>query len=94
MRESIERGLKEARKCVLILSPNFFSNNGWTKTEFNSIFTREVLEQKSVVLPVWYGVTPEEVYEYSPSLADRVGVKWDLGPDEVIRQLYQAITAS
>jgi TIR domain len=51
LRESIERGLKEAKKFVLILSPNFFSNNSWTKTEVNSIFTREILEQKSVVLP-------------------------------------------
>src|SRR5438477_6425323 len=54
LRESIERGLKETKKCVLVLSPNFFSNNGWTKTEFNSVFTREIREQKSVVLPVWY----------------------------------------
>jgi hypothetical protein len=94
LRESIERGLKEARKCVLVLSPNFFSNSGWTKTEFNSIFTREILEQKSVVLPVWYKVTPKDVYEYSPSLADRVGLNWDRGADEVIRQLHRAITVN
>lgn len=92
LRESIERGLKEAKKCVLVLSPRFFSNNGWTKTEFNSIFTREILEQKSVVLPVWYKVTAKEVYEYSPNLADRVGLNWDRGADEVVRQLYRAIT--
>lgn len=91
LRETIERGLKEAKKCVLILSPNFFSNNGWTKTEFNSIFTREILEQRSVVLPVWYKVSARDVYEYSPSLADRVGLKWDRGADEVIGQLYRAI---
>jgi hypothetical protein len=94
LRESIERGLKEAKKCVLILSPHFFSNNGWTKTEFNSIFTREILEQRTVVLPVWYKVNAKEVYEYSPSLADRVGLNWDRGADEVIRQLHQAITTN
>lgn len=92
LRESIERGLKEAKKCVLVLSPNFFSNNGWTKTEFKPIFTREILEQKSVVLPVWYKVTAKDVYDYSPSLADRVGLNWDRGVDEVIRHLYRAIT--
>ncbi len=46
LRESIERGLKETKKCILILSPNFFSNNGWTKTEFNSVFTRELIETR------------------------------------------------
>lgn len=93
LRESIERGLKEAKKCILVLSSNFFSNNGWTKTEFNSVFTRELLEQSSVILPVWHNVTANQVYEYSPSLADRIGLKWELGQDEVVRRLYRAITA-
>src|SRR5205085_3382271 len=43
LRESIERGLRECTRCVLILTPNFLSNTGWTKTEFNSIFTRELI---------------------------------------------------
>lgn len=92
LRESIEHGLKETPKCILILSKNFLSNTGWTKMEFNSIFTRELLEKKSVVLPVWHNVTPQEVYEYSPSLADRVALDWSkLGKEEVIRRIYNAI---
>jgi hypothetical protein len=67
LRESIERGLKECKRCVLILTPNFLSNTGWTKTEFNSIFTRELIERKNVVMPVWAGVSEKEVYGYSPS---------------------------
>jgi hypothetical protein len=65
LRESIEGGLKKCKKCILILSPNFLSNGGWTKKEFNSIFTREVLEERQLVLPVWFGVTEQSVYEYS-----------------------------
>jgi hypothetical protein len=92
LRESIEKGLKECKKCVLVLSHNFISNGGWTKTEFDSIFTREVLEQKSLVLPVWYDVTRLDVYNYSPSLANVVGLDWkQLGEDEVCRRLYGAI---
>ncbi|SHK22283.1 TIR domain-containing protein [Bradyrhizobium lablabi] len=93
LRESIEKGLKETKKCVLILSPNFISNGGWTKVEFNSVFTREILEQRSVVLPVWHNVSARQVYEYSPSLADKVGLNWEqLGEAEVVRKLYNAIT--
>lgn len=91
LRESIERGLKESRKCILVLSPHFLANTGWTKIEFNSVFTREVVERQKVVLPVWHGVTREEVYEYSPSLADRVGLLWSLGADEVVRRLSRAL---
>lgn len=93
LRESIEKGLKEAKKCVLILSPNFISNGGWTKVEFNSVFTREILEQRSVVLPVWHNVSARQVYEYSPSLVDKVGLNWEqLGEAEVVRKLYNAIS--
>lgn len=91
LRESIERGIKECNKCVLILSPNFLSNHGWTKTEFNSIFTRELIEGTDFLLPVWCGVDKKEIFEYSPSLADRFGVNWNLGVDEVVRRLYRAI---
>lgn len=88
LRESIENGLKTCKKCILILSPYFFSNGGWTKKEFDSIFTREVLEERQLVLPVWRGVTKEMVYDYSPSLLNVKGLNWDkLGEDEVCRQL-------
>lgn len=73
LRDSIERGLKECKKCVLVLSPNFISNNGWTKKEFDSIFTREILEEQQLVLPVWFNVTERQVYDYSPSLLNVKG---------------------
>jgi TIR domain len=91
LRDSIEAGLKTCKKCVLVLSPNFFANAGWTKREFDSIFTREILEQARLVLPVWVGVGKEEVYDYSPSLLDVKGILWDLGEEEVCRQLPQTI---
>jgi hypothetical protein len=91
LRESIEKGLKESKKCILLLSPNFFSNTGWTKTEFNTIFTRELMEKNDCLLPVWCGVSKEEVYEYCPSLVDRFALNWALGEDKVISQLYQAL---
>ena len=59
LRASIEQGLKEAKKCVVVLSPNFLSNEGWGKAEFDSIFTREILEKSNVILPVWHNVGVE-----------------------------------
>ncbi len=92
LRESVERGLKECKKCILIISPHFLHNKGWTKTEFDEIFTREVLEESDVILPVWRGVTSAEVFAYSPTLANRKALDWDkLGVDEVVKQLRIAI---
>jgi hypothetical protein len=93
LRENIERGLKEARKCILILSPNFISNGGWTKAEFDSIYTREIHERKNVILPVWHNVGKNEVYEFSPRLADKFGLPSSLGPRELAIRLARAIDA-
>jgi len=41
------------------------------EVEFNSIFTREILERRNVILPIWHGVSQKDVYDYSPSLAER-----------------------
>jgi hypothetical protein len=91
LRANVEKGLKECKKCVLVLSPNFLSNTGWTKTEFDSIFTRQILEGSNLVLPVWCGVSKQQIYEYSPSLLDRLGVSWDEGLEVDVGKLYRAI---
>jgi|SRR5690606_35923163 len=91
LRANIERGLKETKKCIIILSPNFLSNEGWGKAEFDSVFTREILEKKNVILPVWLDVDVRSVYEYSPRLVDKVGLSAKLGVAEVARQLTNAV---
>ncbi|MDF0581049.1 toll/interleukin-1 receptor domain-containing protein [Bradyrhizobium yuanmingense] len=93
LRGGIETGLKECPKCILILTPNFLANNGWSKREYDSIFTRELVEKQQVVLPVWSGVNAADVYEYSPILADRVAVNWSLGVEEVARRLVRSLDA-
>jgi hypothetical protein len=93
LRESIEGGLKECHKCILVLTPNFLSNKGWSKQEYDSIFTREVVEKQRVILPVWHEISAQDVYQFSPILADRVAVQWSLGVEEVAKKLLQAIDA-
>jgi hypothetical protein len=46
-----------------------------------------------VVLPIWQAVTAREVYEYSPSLADRVAIDWSKDIDEVARKIYRSVTS-
>lgn len=91
LRDSIERGLKDCKKCVFLLTPNFLANGGWAKREYDSIFTRELVEQTNVILPVWAGVTKADVYKYSPALADRVAALWQDGSETVARKLAQSI---
>lgn len=91
LRESIEKGIKETDFCILILTKNFLTNDGWTKTEFNSVFSKEIIEKKKVMLPIWHDVSKEEVYDYSPSLVDRLASQWIEGVDSVAANLKHRI---
>ncbi|MEW6348430.1 MAG: toll/interleukin-1 receptor domain-containing protein [Thermodesulfobacteriota bacterium] len=91
IRDQIEKGLRECSKCILILTPNYLSNQGWARREFDSVFTRELVECKNVILPVWHDVSREDVYKCSLSLADRVAVKWTEGVEAVAKKLRHAI---
>jgi hypothetical protein len=91
LRENIEKGIKECRKCILVLTPNFISNNGWTKKEFDSIFTRELIENDRIIIPIWAGVSKEDVFNYSPSLANTVAINWKLGLEEVTKKLIKTL---
>jgi hypothetical protein len=91
LRESIESGIKETKKCILIVTRNFINNQGWTKVEFDAVFTKEIYEKGNVLLPVWHEVTAREVYDYSSWLANITAVNWNEGEDEVIRKLHREI---
>ena len=88
LRESIERGLKTCGQCIFILSPNFLAKGGWPKREYNAISTREIIENRELILLVWAGVSRDQVFEYSPVLADRFALDWALGTSRVCSKLF------
>ena len=65
-----------------------------TKAEFDSIFAREILEEKLVILPVWHGVTKEQVFEYIPRLAHRVALNSQEGSVGLAKGLVQQLKES
>jgi TIR domain len=91
LRSSIEAGLKACPKCILVLTPQFLAKGGWPKREYDSVFTRELVEDANVILPIWCGVSRDQVYEYSPILADKVGSQWDRGLEQVAKDLFKVL---
>jgi hypothetical protein len=93
LRESIEKGMKDCKKCILILTPNFLANPGWTSAEFNMIFTREIIEEKPLIVPVWAGgVKKQDIFQYSPGLVNVLGAIWSTqDQDKVIRSIARAL---
>ena len=69
LRSKIDEGLANSRFGVVILSKHFFGKQ-WPERELNGLFSLEDGDEERV-LPIWHGVSKEEVARYSPMLADR-----------------------
>lgn len=72
LRRKIDAGIARARFGLVVLSEAFFAKQR-TQCELDGIVTAQVTG-KQIVLPVWHGVGRDDVFEFSPSLADKVAV--------------------
>ena len=70
------------------LSSAFFAK-GWPQYELDGLVTMTV-SGKQVLLPLWHGVSKDEVIGHSPSLADRVALRTS---DYTIEDIAAEITA-
>jgi hypothetical protein len=89
LRKSIDQGLAQSDFGVVILSEHFFEKH-WPQQELNGLASKEVNGRK-VILPVWHEVGTEEVRNFSPMLADRIGVPTSKSLQFVVEQLVLAM---
>jgi hypothetical protein len=89
LRRSIDRGLARSKFGIVVLSQKFFEKE-WPQKELDGLVARE-LNGVKVILPVWHGITAEEVRKFSPTLADRVGISSSAGLDSIITALLAAM---
>ena len=89
LRASIDLGLAQSRFGVVILSQHFFAKH-WPQVELNGLAAIEVGGTK-VILPVWHGVTREDVAKFSPTLADKMAVSTDEGLERVVAAILDVV---
>lgn len=68
IRQEIEKGIANARFCVVVISPDFFRKQ-WTRAELDALFSRKMESGQNLILPVWHHVSKDEVLAQSPLLA-------------------------
>lgn len=90
--KKISEGLASCDYGVVILSHHFFAKK-WPTAELNGLFALEE-PSKKVILPVWKGLTEDDVKKYSPILADRKAADGDAGVEAVVAALRLAVDAS
>src|SRR2546423_431133 len=70
---SIDRGLSQSQYGIVVVSTHFIAKK-WTEYELRGLTYRESVEDRDVILPIWHGVTKEDVVLFSPSLADKMAL--------------------
>lgn len=73
--EAIAEGLAKSRCGALVLSPSFIGKP-WTSYEMSGLVNRFV-EDGILLLPIWLGVSREEVKSLNPALADIFAINAD-----------------
>jgi hypothetical protein len=71
LRSVIDRGLRNCRYGIVIFSKAFLRKKKWTEYELSSLFALEKVGEKRI-LPIWHGITRDDLLEYSAGLADRL----------------------
>lgn len=70
---SINKGLADSRYGIVIISPHFMAKR-WTNWELAGLVNRQNAEEQNVILPIWHGVTKNDVINFSPSLVDLIAL--------------------
>ena len=89
LQKSIDRGLKDSRFGVVVLSHDFFAKD-WPQRELDGL---EALERngRKVILPIWHNLTRDDVCRYSPTLAGRIAALSSDGIATVVTKILDAI---
>ena len=66
IRRSLDNGVKQSRFGVVVLSKAFFKKE-WPQYELDGLAEREMRGRDKVILPIWHGVTHDDILAYSPS---------------------------
>jgi TIR domain len=90
LRAAIDRGLAGSRFGIVVLSPAFFAKP-WTQWELDGLVTRQLAEERSLILPVWHDIGAGEIRAHSPSLANVRAVRSSIGIDLVCSELLRTI---
>jgi hypothetical protein len=71
----IDEGLANSQFGVIIFSPNFFAaKKTWTMREYSGLVAGEDVDKEKRIIPVWHQITREEIYQKSPTIANRLAL--------------------
>lgn len=74
LRNRVEQGLREAQYGIVILSAAFF-RKPWPRYDLDQLATMDQeFDGRSMLLPIWLGVSQQDIGRYSSMLASKIGM--------------------
>jgi hypothetical protein len=90
LRRKIDAGIARSSFGIVVLSQPFFAK-GWPAYELDGLVTMAA-SGKQVLLPLWHGISKDEVVAASPSLADKVALRTsDYTIEEIATQITDVV---
>lgn len=86
----INNGLSHSEYGVVILSKTYLQR-GWTIEELEALITLQASKRKTIILPIWHDVSPEEIQSRYPMVANSLGMKTSEGIKNIAIKLYRQI---
>ena len=68
-KKKIYEGLEKSEFAIIVISQNFFGRD-WTELELQSLLNRQNAEGQKLILPILHEVTPDQLKEKYPAVAD------------------------
>ena len=82
LRRQIDKGLKNSRFGVVVLSKHFFMKE-WAQRELDGLSSLET-SGDTRILPIWHEISKDEIVHHSPMLSDKVALNSSLNSTEEI----------
>lgn len=93
LREKIDEGLANSSHGVVVLSHAFFAKQ-WPREELDGLFARRTSDGSLAILPIWHGVSRDEVAQFSPMLAGKFALLSSTGAETVALRIRESVRAS
>jgi hypothetical protein len=78
----LPEGIRSSDYAVVVLSRSYITKK-WTQEEFMHLIALETADKK-IILPIWHGITEEEVRNFYPALALRSKIPYDLPMSAIV----------
>jgi len=89
LKRSIEKGLADSLLGIVVLSKNFFSKQ-WPQKELDALLAKEI-KGKKIILPIWLNLDSNDIFDFSPILADKYALNATLGIKSIVEKIIEQI---